>query len=59
MVAGKNLEATRKDVQRDLLSAYRRQRKLEDKIKRLRARLQELTFEIEAKPDLPDPGQEA
>ena len=39
--------AERRDKQRELLSALRRQRKLEAKIERLKERLRELSYEEE------------
>lgn len=42
MTAKSPAEVRRKELQKELLSALRRQRKLEEKIKRLRQKLREL-----------------
>ena len=44
---GKTRAVKRRDLQRELLSALRRQRKLEEKIERIRERLRVLSFEEE------------
>jgi predicted nucleic acid-binding Zn-ribbon protein len=48
---GKSRAAERRDLQRDLLSAMRRLRKLEEKIERIRERLRVLSFEEDADGD--------
>lgn len=48
---GKSRAAERRDLQRDLLSALRRQRKLDEKIERIRERLRVLSFEEDADGD--------
>jgi len=48
MLTGKQIAVRRKTVQMELLSAYRRQRKLEEKIERLTTELRDLSRQEDA-----------